>query len=224
MKEITISKIEEIEVDYSSYDNVKIVNKSEVYVCIERFLKFQFSEFVEQPTWDWRWSDGTSMFGYYNRINCYRNRLTIQRKIKPFPTPFLTPDNCYNFPVKELKKILKHRKDRKQKDVLNNNANAFSFDIFCSIILEELRTVGFENVERIKSEYYNKIEVWNKTKEKLVFRIFEVKLKSVIRKQQEFDETFPLSIELYGKSGAASYLTTWGIVKKLLPGLLEIKN
>lgn len=227
MKEIKISKEEELEFDYSSYDNVKIEKNSEVYVCINRFLKFQFSEFLVNPNFDWRWHDGTCMFGYENRIydNSYCNSLSIHRKIKPFPIAFLTQDNCYNFPIKELRKILKERKSRKDKDELNKNANGFSFDLMSSVMMEEIRLAGYVKIERNKNTYYNQIEVYNNfNPEHLHFTISEVTLKSVIRKQQELDETFPLSIDLYGKSGIATYVTTWGNVKKLLPGLLDIKN
>jgi len=227
MKEIKISKEEEIEVDYSSYDNVKIQKNSEVYVRINRFLKFQFSEFLVNPNFDWRWNDGTCMFGYENRIydKSYCNGLKIHRKIKPFSIDFLTPDNCYNFPIKELRKILKERKSRKDKDALNKNANGFSFDLMSSVMMEEIRLAGYVKIERNKNTYYNQIEVYNNfNPEHLHFTISEVTLKSVIRKQQELDETFPLIITLYGKSGIATYVTTWGNIKKLLPGLLDIKN
>jgi hypothetical protein len=224
MKEIKISKESEIEIDYSSYDNVKIEKNSEVYVCINRFLKFQFSEYLENPNFEWRWNDGTSMFGYQNQIFCYGTELSIRRKLKPFPIDFLTPDDCYNFPIKELKKILKERKARKEKDVFNNNANAFSFDLMSSVMMEEIRLAGYTKIER-ETGYYNRIEVYNIfNQEHRSFTISEVKLKTVIRKQQELDETFPLSLDLYGKSGVATYITTWGNVKKLLPGLLELKN
>lgn len=224
MKEIKISKVDEIEIDYSLYDNVKIEKNSEVYVCINRFLKFQFSEFIANQTFTWSWTNSSYLFGFENQISCYDNKLTLKRKIKPLTDVFLTPDKCYNFPIKELKKILKERKDRKQKDILNKNANAFSFDIFSSIMMEELRVIGFKNVERLKTDWVNKIQVWNATKEHLNFEISEIKLKSVIRKQQELDDNFPLHLDIYGKSGCASYKTTWSSVKKLLPGLLEIKN
>lgn len=225
MKEIKISKEEEIEVDYSLYDNVKIEKNSEVYVCINRFLKFQFSEFLENPNFDWRWDDGTCMFGYENRICVYTDEISIHRKIKPFPIEFLTSDNCYNFPIKELRKILKERKRRKEKDKLNENANGFSFDLMSSVMMEEIRLAGYVKIERDKSVYCNNIKVYNNfNPEHLHFTISEIRLKSVIRKQQELDETFPLNIILYGKTGQASYSTTWGNIKKLLPGLLDIKN
>lgn len=229
MKEIKISKIEDVDVDYSSYDNVKIGKNSDVYVCIVRFLKFQFKEFLveDMRTHIWHWDSGTGMFGYHNHLSVdkYTNRLMIPGKRTPLADPFHTPiDNCYNFPIKEIKKIFTERKERKRQDELNENANSFSFDIISSVILSELDNVGFKNVTRNKLEYLNNIAVFSNNQKKQLFTISENTLKKVIRKQQEIDETFPLILNIIGHTGSTMFKTNWGAIKKLLPGLLELKD
>lgn len=217
MKEIEITKEAEVDLDYREYDVVKIKMCSEAYVCINRFLKKQFSDF-ETNSSNWSWHSGTHMFGFANIITIcgFNNCLEIKGNKKPLISPFLSNDT-YHFPIKSLRKILQKRKDREQKDKLNKNANSFSFDLFSSVIMEELRTVGFVNIERNKSEYANNIKAI--IPNRCSFTIREIKLKSVIRTQQDLDETFPLELIIIGRTGYTTFRTTWAAVKGMLPGL-----
>lgn len=217
MKEIEICKKEDLELDFSTYDIVKIKENSYVHLNFMEFIRKEFADYLvtdnrreisfklEKDSKTWH---RVICFGYENSIGYSNDEFSLERK-KDSLVPQFYKDGVFHFPLKSLKKILKTRKDRKTKDVMYANANKFSFKLFSSIMLEELTEMGFENIQQTDTSIYISG----------IFNINESTYKATIRKQHDLDENFPLILNIYGNFSSATFRLTWKSAKQILIGI-----
>lgn len=214
-----ISQESDLQQDFSNANIVRIKHCVKSFDWIDALIQKELSEFLRNN----KEKFNKFSFGGFENIDLefYHNEVNVVRHKTPLVKEFLK-DGFYHFPLKELRKILTKKKKEAKKDEQNENASAFAFDIFSSVIMEEMRCLGFQNVEKEKTTWSNEIKAESQNVE---IKIMEVKLKQAKKKQQEMDDSFPLEISIIGKHGRSGdiwFRSTWGAIKKLLPGLKEI--
>lgn len=219
---LEISQESDLKQDFSKADIVKIKHCINSFDWMNELVRKELSQYLCATCKMFRANEHY----YVNMFNdidfrIASNEFFIYRMKNPLVEEFMK-DGFYHFPLKSLRKILDKKKKESKKYEQNKNASAFSFDIFSSVIMEELRTLKFDPIVQNKSEWENNIKA---EAPNLNVFISEVKLKSIIKKQQELDDTFPLELSINGKHGRSGniwFRTTWGAIKELLPGLIKI--
>jgi len=212
MQYIEIYNKEHLDLDFSKFDIVKIRENSYIHLNFSEFIKKEFSEYLVpsqkmiELKQNKNYESAFCCFGYKNTIWYNNDKFSFNRI--PLISPFYQ-DGIFNFPLKKLKKRMKSKKDRDEKDKLFANANAFSFKLFTSIMIEEIKEIGFENVQvNPRSVFVSGM-----------FDISELTLKSVIRKQHSMDEEFPVKLRIWGDQGSCLFKTNWKTAKLIITGL-----
>jgi hypothetical protein len=215
---VEILKDEDLEQDFSKAVIVKIKHCVKSFDWMNELVRKELSEYLYEHGKIF----SVNEYYYANMFNdidfrIAHNEFFVYRMKNPLVEEFLK-EGFYHFPLNALRKLLDRKKKESKKHEQNKNASEFAFDIFSSIIMGELQQLNFASIEKHKG--YITAEAIN-----LRIRISEVKIQSVVKKEQEMDDTFPLEISIIGKhrrSGVVWFRTTWGAIKQTLPGLILI--